>query len=181
MRTQAKPSGTLRRRAIRVLGALLACGVLTALGTGNARAQLIADRPPLLNGTLKAKQVLVATGLNSGASVAVFICTSLERTGGKNLTVGVEWWSNASLENDVTAGEGVVVLTPGATVILATNDTAYYQGEVLIPNASGGERGSARILATSKKIVCTVHSLDRNNNPPTFLSTVPLYVGGKQK
>jgi hypothetical protein len=144
-------------------------------------ARQIGDKPPLLNGTEKATQVLVATGFDSAFAAAVFFCTSMEKSGGKNITLAVEWWSGASFENDVTAGEGVVVVSPGDTQILATHNTAHFQGETLIPNATGATRGAARVLATSNKIVCTAYSVDKDNSPPTFLTDVPLYVKGKQK
>jgi hypothetical protein len=163
------------------LGGLAACVVLVAFASTAASARQIGDKPPLLNGSEKASQVLVATGLDSASAAAVFVCTSMERTGGKDITLGVEWWSGTSFENDVTLGEGVVVMTPGDTRILATHDTAHFQGETLIPNASGATRGSARILATSKRIVCTAYSADKDNDPPTFLTDVPLYVKGRQK
>ncbi len=158
-----------------------AISVLITLSATAGWAQQIGDKPPLLNGTEKAKQVLVATGLTSSFAAAVFFCTSMEKGGGDDITLGVEWWSGSSFENDVTVGEGVVVVTPGDTVILATHDTVYFQGETVIPNASGASQGAARILATSKKIVCTAYSVDKDNNPPAFLTGVPLYVQGRQK
>jgi hypothetical protein len=152
-----------------------------ALAATAGWAQQIGDKPPLLNGTEKARQVLVATGLDSVSAAAVFVCTSMEPSGGKSITLGVEWWSGTSFENDVTAGEGVVVVSPGDTQILATHDTVHFQAETVIPNATGASRGAARILATSNTIVCTAYSADKDNSPPTFLTDVPLYVKGRQK
>jgi hypothetical protein len=114
-------------------------------------------------------------------AATVFICTSMEKTGGTDITLGVEWWSDTSFENDVTAGEGVVIMQPGETKMLSTHNVAHLQGETLIPNATGASRGSARILATSKNIVCTAYALDKDNGVPTFRTDVPLYVKGKQK
>ena len=162
------------------LGWLAISGVITLAATAGW-AQQIGDKPPLLNGTEKARQVLVATGLDSASSAAVFVCTSMEKSGGKSITLGVEWWSGSLFENDVTAGEGVIVVNLGDTRILATHDTAHFQAEIVIPNATGATRGAARILATSKKIVCTAYSVDKDNSPPTFLTDVPLYVQGRQK
>lgn len=162
------------------LGWVVCLGAV-ALAATAASAQQIGDKPPLLNGVEKATQVLVATGFDSSAAAAVFFCTSMEKTGGKTITLGVEWWSGSSFENDVTAGQGVVSLTPGDTKILATHNTAHFQGETLIPNATGATQGAARILATSNKIVCTAYSVDKDNSPPNFLTEVPLYVKGKQK
>jgi len=65
--------------------------------------------------------------------------------------------------------------------ILATHDTARFRAETAIPNATGATRGAARILATSKKIVCTAYSMDKDSSPPTFLTDVPLYVQGRQR
>ena len=155
-------------------------GAITLAATAGW-AQQIGDKSPLLNGTEKAKLVLVATGLTSTFAAAVFFCTSMEKGGGNDITLGVEWWSGTSFENDVTLGEGVVTVSPGDTVILATHDTAHFQGETVIPGATGASQGAARILATSKKIVCTAYSVDKDNNPPTFMTDVPLYVQGKQK
>jgi hypothetical protein len=168
------------RKAIALLAAF-ALGVLPCAVASVASARQIGDAPPLLNGTEKAKHVLVATGLESAAAASVFICTSLEPAGGAPITLGVEWWSGVSFENDIAAGEGVVVVNPGDTAILSTHDTAHLQGETLIPNATGATRGSARILANSKRIVCAAFAMDKDNNPPIFRTAVPLYVGGRQK
>lgn len=162
------------------LGWLAVFGVM-ALAPAVGWAQQIGDKPPLLNGTEKPKQILIATGLHSSSAAAVFFCTSLEKDGGDDITLGVEWWSGTSFENDVTVGEGVVSVSPGDTKILATHDTAHFQGENVIPSATGASQGAARIMATSKKLVCTAYSVDKDNNPPTFMTDVPLYVQGKQK
>lgn len=180
---KARPGADARRRGLAVgpLHLIVAAAAIVVLTAGVGWARQIGDKPPLLNGFERVKHMLVASGLDSVAAAAVFICTSMEKGGGNDVTLAVEWWSGTSFENDVAAGEGVIVLTPGDTRILATHNTAFFQSETLIPNATGATRGSARILATSKKIVCQAYSVDKDGNPPSFLTSVPLHVKGKQK
>ena len=46
---------------------------------------------------------------------------------------------------------------------------------------SGGSRGSARILATSKKLACTVFVADTGNAPPTSMVQLTIIKKTSQK
>jgi hypothetical protein len=42
-------------------------------------------------------------------------------------------------------------------------------------------QGTARIVATSAKLLCTAQVLDSENDPPTSITTLPIFAKLKQK
>ena len=184
--TNAQEEKQMKNTRIQTLGKLaIAIGFTVGLGMGTpslATADSLADTPvPILQGTTKSAQhIYSVTGVqNSGASTA-FHCTSTEKTGGKDIVWGVEIFENTRLENDVTNGEGVSVLSPGETNIITTGFTPPFSGAV-IPSLFEVFHGSARILATSNKIICAAFLVDALNNPPTFMTTLPVFKRTTQK
>lgn len=59
------------------------------------------------------------------------------------------------------------VLQAGATVMFGTGSSAAFPVDSNLALGGGLGNWSARILATSKKLVCTAFVSDRANSPPT--------------
>ena len=135
---------------------------------------------PLLNGE-KAKLLYTVVGVTDSPSIATsFHCTSTERTGGKTIQLGIEVFSWAGLpQNDLAAGEGVESVSPGYTVTLSTQDTLVFSDDGLI-NTGNVLQGSARIIASSKNVLCSAMIVDPVNNPPTSMVMLPVFKATKQ-
>ena len=162
-------------------------GLLMGLSAGTpslATAVGIADRPlPSLAGaTSSTKHVFSVSPVMSFNGVTTsFHCTSSEKTGGKNIVWGVEVFWQGNLENDVSAGEGVMTLFPGQTGLISIDDTVAFVENADLPGVVVDSRGSARILADSNKLTCTAFMLDPNNDPPNFITPVPVFKKMNQK
>jgi len=156
-------------------------GLLCVLVAGSAGAQnLIGDPPPLINGTDKAKVVYSIAGVVDSTTQATYVsCTSLEKTGGKNISIAVEFFDNGTRSNDVTAGDGVEILSgPGDTDGISTRAiTGLSTTDINTPPVIGGI-GAARILSTSTKIICAAFVVDPANG--NYLATLPVFKALKQ-
>lgn len=96
------------------------------------------------------------------------------------MQVGVELFSPAggAAVNDPVASS--LSVAPGATVMFGT---ATAVGISISSDLAGGpgSKGSARILATSKKLACTAFIADRLNAPPTSMTYLTIIAKTKQK
>jgi hypothetical protein len=146
-----------------------------------ARAGVGDKDVPLLNGTTRAKVIYTLAGVvHAGTAVVTSIsCTSTEKQGGASAVVGVEYFTTNGLPvNDVTAGEGVVGIGPGATKTISTGDTLLYLDDDVVNPANF--KGSARILSDSKRILCAAQLLDPTTNPPSTWVALPVFSKTKQ-
>ncbi len=157
-------------------GALLVPGMRAEAG--------ITDTPlPLLNGTDKAKHVYSVVGVQDETNqyATIFNCTSTEKPGGDTIILGVEVFEfHGGLENDVTAGVGVVSLNPGQNKTIGTQDIASFGTSTDIAAASV-DGGTARILATSTKILCNAAIVETEGLVPGAMMDLPVYKKTKQK
>ena len=73
-----------------------------------------------------------STGLRSDTTLGVSVhCTNLDKVAAE---VGVEFFSfNGNSFNDVTAGVGTMVLAPGSTRTMSTENTAIFAEDELVP------------------------------------------------
>ena len=96
----------------------------------------------------------------SGSLGAFFTCTSADTA---PVQVGVELFfpGGGAPANDAVATS--LSVAPGATVTFGTGGAA---GILIDSNLGGPFTTSARILATSKKLMCTAFVADRGNDPP---------------
>jgi hypothetical protein len=96
------------------------------------------------------------------------------------MQVGVEIFAGpgGGPVNDAAATS--LTVAPGATVIFGTGSAADIS---IDSNLAVGftSRGSARILATSTKLACTVYIADRTNAPPTSMTYLTIIARTKQK
>lgn len=163
-------------------------GLILGLSAGTpalATADGIADTPlpSLLNASGPTKHVFSVSTIRDGNGMTTsFHCTSTKETGGDDIVWGVEVFDEGTLDNDVAVGEGVMTLFPGQTgVISIANTAAFAENTDLVGIATATERGSARILADSNKLTCSALLLDPDNNPPNFMTPLPVIKKTNQK
>jgi len=139
---------------------------------------------PLINGTERAQHVFSISGLVSDASVGTAIfCTSLEKT--KDMRIAVEIFDGFSgvAVNNITAGAGVPgVLSPGETVTIEVSSNGLIASTNADSNiAATFPSGSARVVATSPKLMCAAILIDKVNALPIFAGALPVVAKTKQK
>lgn len=167
----------LRRRPTRhrTLSALV---VALTLAAAPAIAG-IADSPlpELLPGAKTVHLYSVPGVIGNLAGLSTFFaCTS---TATAPIQVGVELFAGpgGGPANDVVATS--LSIGPGATRMFGTASAA---GIVMDSNLNGHSgNGSARILATSKNLVCTAFIADNGNFPPTSMTYLTIIAKTKQK
>ena len=107
----------------------------------------------------------------------------MKRSDASPITVGVELFgpTGGAPINDVSSGDGSLSVAPGQTVSIGTSFvTGFFTDEQV--SAGGAIRfGSARIVSTSKKIVCTAMLVERLSSPPTVMSHLTIIAKTKQK
>lgn len=169
------------RSLARVLIGVVAAGVVASSAWAG-----VMDDVPLINGTDKAKTIFLIPGVivDQGDTGTSILCTSLEKT--KDTLVAVEIFNENGGDalNDITAADGVLTLVPGATKtfeIVFTGDnvpgTAF---DELIELDVNVFTGSARVVATGKRIMCTAAVFDVTDNPPISVRQLNVVVK-KQK
>jgi len=124
----------------------------------------IADSPlpVLITGEKTLHLYSVPGAIASGGLATFFSCTSTDTTA---MQVGVELFGPAggAPQNDAAATS--LSVGPGATVTFGTSSAVG----ISVSSNVGGlfSKGSARILSTSKKLVCTAFVADISFAPPT--------------
>ena len=115
--------------------------------------------------------------IRTGGIATFFSCTSMDTA---TMQVGVETFGapGGAPSNDAAATS--LSVAPGATVIFGTSAAV---GISISSNLASGSmsKGSARILATSKKLACTAFVADTGNDPPTSAWQLNIIAKVKQK
>ena len=126
----------------------------------------IADSPlpVLVAGKATLHVYSVPGGIEGGGLGTYFSCTSTDTA---TMQVGVELFGSAggAPENDAAATS--LSVAAGATVMFGTQSAVGLSIDSNL--GGGGSKLSARILATSKKLICTAFLADRGNAPPTSM------------
>jgi len=111
----------------------------------------------------------------SGGLETIFACTSTDTV---PIRVGVEIFGNVGAAPFNDAAATSLAVTPGQNVRFGTGNTVALS---IGSNVGGSTGGSARILATSKKVVCTAFLMDAANAPPTSMVSLTIIAKTKQK
>ena len=139
----------------------------------------IADSPlPVLSAGATTMHLYSVPGVISGFGLGTyFACTSTDTTA---MQAGVELFGPAGGAPGNDAAATSLSVGPGATVIFGTSGAV---GISIDSSLSGGgfSKGSARILATSKKLACTAFIADAGNAPPTSMVYLTIIKKTKQK
>lgn len=133
--------------------------------------------PVLLPGATTQHLYSVPGVLNNGALATFFSCTS---TASAAIQVGVEVFGalGGGPANDAVTTS--LSVAPGATVVLGTS----FAASMVIDSGLGAgplSRGSARILATSKSLICTAFVADPGSAPPASGWHLTIVAKTKQK
>jgi hypothetical protein len=162
------------RRFIFTFVALLLGGHMAA---GAAHAG-IADSPlPVLEAGKKTYHLYSIPGvIDQGGLATFFACTSTDTA---PMTVGVELFGTlgGAPGNDPVASS--LTILPGGTLTFGTRSAVGIGIDSLV--GGGLSRGSARILSTSKKLVCTAFVADISNAPPTSMTYLTIIKKTTQK
>ena len=158
--------------------ALAACATL--LGTSAARAG-IADSPlPVLVAGQKTLLLYSVPGVmnDSGTTLGTyFSCTS---TSTSPQTVGVELFAPAGGGPVNTVTTTALTVAAGASVTFGTMNTFANIVDADL-GAPPMRKGSARILSTSKSLICTVFVADAAPSTPTVAWELTIVAKTKQK
>jgi hypothetical protein len=139
----------------------------------------IADSPlpVLLAGAPTYHLYSVPGVIQAGGIGTFFSCTSTDTA---TMQVGVEllFAGGGAPSNDAAATS--LSVGPGATVMFGTSAAVALS---INSNLGGGpmSKGSARILATSRKLACTAFLADQGNAPPTSMAHLTIISKLKQK
>lgn len=143
-------------------------------GASTASAGVVDSPLPVLQVGASTRHLYTVPGVikNNNLETA-FLCTSLENSG--LVHVGVEVFAAAGGPplNDASAPnlDGVETMGPGETATIVTGSiVGIHEDEIIDGLGPASVRnGSARIISTSKKIVCSVFVVDELNDPPTTM------------
>ena len=158
-----------------------ALGTLAALTLSLAATPCfagIADSPlPVLIAGATTFHLYSVPGVIAGGGLGTyFSCTSTDTA---TMQIGVELFGPAGGAPGNDAAATSLSVAPGATVMFGTGTAA---GLSISSNLGDGfSNGSARILATSKKLVCTAFLADPGNAPPTSMAQLTIIAKLKQK
>lgn len=161
------------RRSLSVLAAVLTFAA-TPAAAGIADSPLPVIDPP--NG--KTIHLYSVPGvINNNGLATHFSCTS---TASAPIVVGIEVFSPLGGPPNNNAFATALTLNPGVTVTFATGVGATISVNA---NLAAGiiSKGSARILSTSKSLVCTAFVADIGNNPPATSWQLTIIAKTKQK
>lgn len=157
------------------LFAVVAASLLT-LSAIPARAG-IADSPlPVLEAGKPTLHLYSVPVVGGTVLPAYFSCTSTDTA---PMRVGVEFFGAAGGGPANDAVGTSLSVAPGATVLFGTLSAVWVSVDSLLGIAPS--KGSARILATSKKLVCTAFLADPGNAPPTSMVHLTIVAKTKQK
>jgi hypothetical protein len=115
--------------------------------------------------------------IRTGGLATFFCCTNFEAA---NVTIGVEIFGPAGGAPANDAAATSLSVAPGATVMFGTSAAAgiFIDSNLGSPGLS---KGSARVLATSKRLACTAFVADPGNDPPMTAWQLNILARTKQK
>jgi hypothetical protein len=117
------------------------------------------------------------TGVINDFLGTFFSCTNVDSAA---VPIGVEVFGPAGGAAANNAATSAINVAPGATVMFGTQTAAGVTVDAVL-NPRNVTKGSGRIVATSKKIVCTTFVADTNANPPTSAYELTIIAKTKQQ
>jgi len=147
---------------------------------GSSVANLITDSAPTLGGQ-SARVIYYVNGVtkNNGMETE-FVCTSLDKSG--TFRIGVEIYdeTGAGPTNNVSAGDGEEQVAAGGTVTIGTGNTVgFHEDESIVGVPANLRGGSARIVSTSRRLLCQAFMVEDLASPPAAF--MPLKVIGRKQ
>jgi hypothetical protein len=168
------------KRSLTTAMSLVGLVALSSLANSVALAGIVDTPLPTLVPGETTLHVYSVSGVDGGAGGlfgTYFSCTSTDTA---TMQVGVEVFGafgGAPVNDGVATSLSVA---PGQTVLFGTEPAASF---ILTSDlvAGFGLAGSARIIATSKKLICSAFLADRLNAPPTSMVYLTIVAKTKQK
>jgi hypothetical protein len=158
---------------------LLALGLSLSLGLSVPAFAGIVDSPlPELEPGKTTVHVYSVPGIIELLGLSTFYsCTN---TDSGNIRIGIEAFGPAGGAAINNAAMTSVAVLPGGTVTFGGNSAVgiAVNSDLNLPMTA---RGSARILATSKKLICTAYTADTGNSPPASAWQLTIIAKTKQK
>jgi len=114
---------------------------------------------------------------NNGLNAA-FSCTSASTS---PMRVGVEVFPAAGGGPLNNADTTSLLVPPGGTVIFVVNTLTGLSYDMNLGIAAALGKGSARIVSTSKSLICTAMLLDETSSPPISMTYLTVVKKAKQK
>jgi hypothetical protein len=151
------------------------------LASAPARAGVVDSPIPVIPTVGKLKHVYTVTGVSDGGDLGTaFICTNLDR---QNVFIAVEIFASGGGGplNDVTADVGTVLPSPGQTSTIELQQILSFFEDELMDMLPQVKHGSARILATSTKILCTAALVEKFTEPAVSMMKLPVIRKTKQQ
>jgi hypothetical protein len=156
------------------------CLVATLFILAPARPALagVADSPlPAIPGGIKLKHIYTVTGVTDSEDLGtVIFCTNMDKG---NVFIAVEVFTSggAGPVNDVAADNGTHLPSPGqtSTFEIPGDGVASIHEDEKIDTVVQIKSGSARILASSPKIICAATLMDKFAVPPTSMVSLPVF------
>jgi hypothetical protein len=172
-------SQSLVRSVVVALGLCAATAASPALGgvVDSPLPVLQSGRPTLLLYTVPG--VIKNNNLET-----VFICTSFDSS---PMAIGVEVFAATGGPPLNVVGmptlDGAETVGPGETATIATGATLGFHEDEIIDSLlpASVRNGSARIVATGKKLGCTAFIADELNDPPAALTSLNVIYKTKQR
>jgi hypothetical protein len=143
------------------LAVVLCCAALTGGVAGSAAAGIVDSPLP----DPFTKHVYSVPGVISYFDLRTFFaCTNVDAG---DVTVGVEIFPSTGLDAINDAAESAVTLSPGGTITFASSaPTPSFPNTVDLEVGNLIRNASARVVATSTKLICTAFVADGVNEPP---------------
>ena len=155
---------------------LLAVVLLAALAPAAQAGVADSPLPELVPGETTYHLYSVPGVIQVGYLGTFFSCTSLDTV---TMQVSVEGFGSFGGASETDAVASALSVGPGATVVFATQAAQGIPVNTIIGFTSS--RGSARVLATSKKLACTAFVADRTNDLPQTSWQLTIIAKTKQK
>ena len=171
-------------RCVRSLNRVLIAVIAVGFVASGAWAG-VSDPVPLINGTERAKVLYLVPGVTANANLGTIIsCTSTEKSKDQIVAIEVFEEDPPDVINDITLGNGVVgTVSPGENILIeiATDGTINgFNADENFSTTDDVVHGSARVLSTSKKLICTAAIVEVDGIPPDTMMQINMIVK-KQK
>jgi len=172
VKQSAKRRWAIENTPLKIFVTLLILALTPAANAG------IVDSPvPQLGGVTAINLFQVTGVVNIGGLGTYFSCTSAEKT--NNIHVGVELFDQGGGGPLNNAAGTSLTLVPGQTATFGTAGANGWISDSLLGGTFA--RGSARILSTSAKLICTAVVADTVGGPPASLTNLNVITKLKQK
>lgn len=155
---------------------------LLALTAGTAAAGPGDAAVPSISASASTRAMFIVPGVikNNGLETA-FMCTSLDIAAA---TIAVEIFSpdDGAVLNNVATGtlNGTMPMPPGSTVTISTGSSVGLHEDLAITALGNVRNGSARILSTTTRVLCTAILVEKVGATPATVATLKVFSRRKQ-